>query len=86
MYREEGWMKGHYIDNHKKYECGDCERQFIVGEKLMEDCPPGFPLCPYCGQSNVECVSWTEDAQLRELSSEMGCLTISVDKKIRSKE
>lgn len=79
MYREDYWEKGHYIDNHKKYECLDCEKQFIIGEKLVADCPSGFPLCPYCGQSNVECVSWTEDNQLSELCSEMGCLAIYVD-------
>lgn len=79
MYREEGWMAGHYIDNHKKYECRDCEKQFIVGEKSIEDCPQGFPLCPYCGQSNVECISWTDDEMLQELSSDLGCLAIYLD-------
>ena len=64
MYRNSWWAEGHYIDNHKKYECHDCGKQFIIGEKLLENCPPGFPVCPYCGQSNVECVVWTEDSQL----------------------
>lgn len=79
MYREKGWAEGYYIDNHKKYECRDCEKQFIVGEKLIEDCPPGFPVCPYCGQSNIECVSWTEDDMLREIDSALGCLGIHVN-------
>lgn len=79
MYRDSGWMEGHYIDNHKKYECRDCGKQFIVGEKLIEDCPPGFLVCPYCGQCNVECVVWTEDSQLEELGDYMGCLAICVD-------
>lgn len=79
MYREEGWMKGYYVDNHRKYKCIDCGRQFIVGEKSMEDCPPGFPICPYCGQNNVECVVWTEDEELEVLSENMGCLVLSYD-------
>lgn len=72
-------MEGHYIDNHKKYECWDCGRHFIVGEKSLEDCPPEFPICPYCGQRNVECVVWTEDSQLPELDDYMGCLAICID-------
>lgn len=79
MYREDGWVEGHYIDNHVKYECQDCEREFIVGEKMLEDSPLGYPVCPYCGQSNVERISWTEDEQLANLSSEMGCLAICID-------
>ena len=43
MYREDEWTEGFYIDNHEKYECVDCGRQFIVGEKLRENSPPGFP-------------------------------------------
>jgi DNA-directed RNA polymerase subunit RPC12/RpoP len=78
MYRSDDWFEGYYIDNHKKYECMSCEKQFIVGEELLKDCPPRFPVCPYCGQSNVECVSWTEDDQLEELSSDLGCLAIHV--------
>lgn len=77
MYREAEWEKGYYVDNHKKYVCCDCERQFIIGEKQSEDCPPGFPVCPYCGQANVACVAWTEDDQLEELSSNLGCITIT---------
>lgn len=79
MYREEGWVEGHYIDNHVKYECMDCGKEFIVGEKLLEGCPPGFPACPYCGQAYVERIAWTEDDQLRDLGSEMGCLAICAD-------
>lgn len=79
MYREESWMEGHYIDNHKKYECQECGRQFIVGEELEKDCLPGFPVCPYCLQDNVECVVWTEDDQLAELQADMGCLAICVE-------
>lgn len=81
MYREDGWMEGHYIDNHVKYECRDCGRSFIVGEKSLEDCPPGFPVCPYCGQSYTEWTSRTEDDQLRDLAADMGCLAIYVDEK-----
>lgn len=79
MYREDGWVKGHYIDNLVKYKCRDCEREFIVGEKLLEDAPLGYTVCPYCGQSNVERISWTEDDQLADIGSEMGCLAICID-------
>lgn len=79
MYRDGSWVKGHYIDNHKKYECLNCGKQFIIGEVLEKDCPPGFPVCPYCGQSNVECVTWTEDDRLQNLEAEMGCLAICID-------
>lgn len=77
MFRSETWAEGVYIDNHYKYECLDCGREFIIGEKLVEDCPPGFPCCPYCGQSNVERTVWTDDEMLEELADEMGCLAIS---------
>lgn len=43
MYREDGWVDGFYIDNHKKYECISCEKEFIVGEEAMKDCRPGYP-------------------------------------------
>lgn len=76
MYREDGWEKGFYIDNHRKYECYNCGKQFIVGEELMKGSERGYPLCPYCGQHNVDCVVWTEDEELQKLDSDMGCLAI----------
>lgn len=79
MYREESWSEGFYVDNHKKYKCKDCGREFICGEKLLDNCPPGFPVCPYCGQDSVECVAWTDDDKLQQIASDMGCLAIYVD-------
>lgn len=79
MYREDGWMKGYHIDNHRKYKCINCGKQFIVGEKSMEDCPPSYPCCPYCGQNNVELISWTDDGDLQEMSSNLGCLAIYLE-------
>lgn len=79
MYRKSYWAEGYYIDNHKKYVCFDCKKEFIIGEKLSESCAPGFPVCPYCGKKNMECVVWSEDDQLQELASDMGCLAIYVD-------
>ncbi len=76
MYRSDGWVEGHYIDNHKKYECMGCEKQFIVGEELLQG---REPKCPYCGFSRVELISWTEDGELEALSSDLGCLAIYVD-------
>ena len=86
MYREDGWEKGFYIDNHKKYECRDCGKQFIVGEKLIEDCLPGFPICPYCGKNNVECTAWTEDDQLQELASNIGCIAIYINEDLKEEK
>jgi len=79
MFRDESWEKGVYIDGHKKYECCSCQKEFIVGEKLVEDCPPGYPVCPYCGATCVECTVWTDDDQLEVLASDMGCLAIHID-------
>lgn len=79
MYREDGWVKGHYIDNHRKYECTDCGKQFIIGEKSLEDCTPAHPCCPYCGQIHVELISRTDDDDLQELSSDLGCLAICIE-------
>ena len=79
MFRDESWEKGVYIDGHKKYECCSCQKEFIVGEKLVEDCPPGYPVCPYCGATCVECTVWTDDNQLEVLASDMGCLAIYID-------
>ena len=78
MYRNSGWAEGHYIDNHRKYECLNCGKQFIVGEELEKYCKPGFPVCPYCGQSNVECVTST-DCKTSHFSLKIGCLAICID-------
>lgn len=40
-------------EDHEIYVCNDCGKKFIIGKKSAEDCPPGYPVCPYCGQSNV---------------------------------
>ena len=75
MYRSDDWFEGYYIDNHEKYECMSCEKEFIVGEELLNG---NKPKCPYCGSSHTELQSWTEDDQLEELSSDLGCLAIHV--------
>lgn len=77
MYRRDTWKEGFYQDNLVKYKCYDCEKHFIVGKELAKDCPPGFPVCPYCGQSNVEVESETEDDLLEEM--DLGCIGIYVD-------
>ncbi len=79
MWRDSTWQEGFYIDSHEKYECMECGNHFILGGKLIQDCPPGYPICPYCGQPNVESVACTDDEQLEELASEMGCLAIYVE-------
>lgn len=84
MYREEYWEPGHYIVNHQKYNCPDCKKDFIVGKELLEECSQEVPVCPYCGENHAELTVWTEDDQLQELSSELGCLTICMNKQYHS--
>lgn len=79
MWRSPNWAEGHYIDIHTKYNCLDCGKDFIVGEKLLENCPPGYPVCSYCGSKYVEDMVGTEEDQLEELADFMGCLGIYVD-------
>lgn len=81
MYRNDMWAEGHYIDNHKKYECFCCEKTFIVGRKLLEMSKRKNPICPYCGSSETEWITGTLDNQLEELASELGCLAIYIDEK-----
>ena len=83
-YREDSWSKGFYIDNHMKYECLSCDKQFIMGEKLSENCSGGYPCCPYCEKKNIEKIVWTHDAMLEDLDSDMGCLAIHFMKKSES--
>lgn len=59
-------------DGMTKYVCHDCGKQFIVGREASENLPPGFPVCPYCGQSNVEATVWAEAGDIED----MGCMTI----------
>jgi DNA-directed RNA polymerase subunit RPC12/RpoP len=79
MYRQEGWTKGHYMDNMIKYECHDCGRTFIVGEEMLKDCPPGYPVCPYCGQSNVEWTVWSDEETAERDCDVLGCLGLYID-------
>lgn len=82
MYRSEEWVDGIYTDNHRKYQCMGCNKQFILGEELLKSCGPKYPICPYCGFQHVELQAWMEDDQLEELSSDMGCLAIRVETEI----
>lgn len=77
MYRSEDWFEGYYIDNHKKYNCMSCEKEFIVGEELLNG---KEPKCPYCGSSSTDLHAWTEDDDLEALSSDMGCIAICLQK------
>lgn len=83
MYRSETWSKGFYIDNHDKCQCLDCNSQYIVGRKLLENSKRETPICPYCGSNITEIVSGTETEQLEELASELGCLGIYIDKELQ---
>ena len=79
MYRANTWSKGFYIDNHDKFYCLDCEKEFIVGRELLKRSNRETPICPYCGNAITELISWTEDDMLEELQSDLGCLGIYVD-------
>lgn len=79
MYRDSGWMKGYYIDNHMKYQCLDCSKEFILGKELCRELKPGYPVCPYCGSPCIDLTVWTEDDMLPGLSSDMGCLAITYE-------
>lgn len=80
MYREEHWSKGHYMDNMVKNECSDCGKTFIIGEEMKKDCPPGYPVCPYCGQSNVEWVTWCTDENSKDMHENgIGCSGLYID-------
>lgn len=79
MWRQSYWQEGHYIDNHEKYNCLECGKDFIVGKKLLESCQPDYPICPYCGSKYVEGIVGTDEEQLEELADFMGCLGIYVD-------
>lgn len=79
MYREDSWEKEFYIDNHDKFQCLDCNNQFIVGRELLKRANKENPICPYCGSHITEWISGTETEQLQELARDMGCLGIYID-------
>ena len=63
-----------------KFECNDCEGQFIVSEYILqkhgmsteESCP-----CPYCGSHNTEGIVGTDEETIEEIYDYMGCMGIS---------
>lgn len=61
-----------FEDNMTKYMCSDCGKQFILGDTATEGLPPGFPVCPYCGQSNVE---WRVKVDAGDIEN-VGCMAI----------
>lgn len=79
MWRQPYWAEGHYIDNHEKYNCLECGKDFIVGKKFLENCLPGYPICPYCGSKYVKNTVRTDEIQLEEFADFIGCLGIYID-------
>lgn len=79
MFRQDTWSDGFYIDNHDKYQCLDCNCQFIVGNELLKRAKQKTPICPYYGRKITELISCTEDDMLDELASDLGCLGIYID-------
>ena len=51
-----------YQCNLEKYECLNCENQFIVGmEMRMRRRNSGELWCPYCRSENVDRLAYTDD-------------------------
>lgn len=78
---------GLYAENHIKYECLDCQKEFIVGKETSEE--HGEKLhCPYCGSNNTEWESCTTDELLEEWESEgfIGCTWIHRSVEIEGNE
>ncbi len=55
-----------------KYECLECERNFILSQKQVDDFREDI-TCPYCKAYNVESISWLEDMTMLE---GLGCIGI----------
>lgn len=55
-----------------KYECLDCGKQFILGNRAAGDCSQGFPVCPYCGQHSIEDTVFADAGEI----DDMGCMAI----------
>lgn len=79
MFSKSYWKKGYYLDNHVKYNCFECSKDFIIGKRLLEGCSSGYPICPYCGSRYIEAIVETDEDQLEEIADCMGCLGIYVD-------
>ena len=75
MYRHELWEEGFYMDTLEKYECLDCEKEFLIGKELSKGCKL---KCPYCGKRDVEMTAYSGEEQLETLADDMGCLGLYV--------
>jgi hypothetical protein len=47
---------------------------------MLKECPPGYPVCPYCGQINVEWTAMANEETAEEDCEVLGCLALYVDK------
>ena len=65
--------------NLEKYECYECNKQFIVGTEMLGS---EKPYCPYCKSESVDKIAWTDEERLEEL--DLGCLSLlqEVEQKI----
>ena len=61
-------------DDLTKYECWDCENQFITGDRAVEKKPDRSLRCPYCGSKNIEGIVFAEAEEVDDMG--MGCLRI----------
>ena len=61
-----------------KYQCNNCDKQFIVG--LVDDRATKPNRCPFCGSGSIEDVSFVEpDEDNYDWLFEMGCAGIHYD-------
>ena len=53
-----------------KYDCRECEKEFLVGAKDEAQSPP--KMCPFCGYDYIEDLSSTNPEEPPDWLEEMG--------------
>lgn len=73
------WGNDHKACNLEKYECLECDKEFIVGAEMIGEIGV---QCPYCGFRHVDDTVGTNDEFLKDL--DLGCLNLIMKKKVVS--
>lgn len=58
----------------EKYDCHNCNKQFIVGTEFIDGAKIS---CPYCESKLVKKIVWTYDDDLKDM--DLGCLSLIRD-------